>query len=71
MDLEFKEPIEEYIALFRKVPYFSDETAILPFLNPEYGDSGYDNRFNNEEQFKEKINLKMKNFLAKKMKEAT
>lgn len=57
--------------MFKKVPYFNDDTVFLPFMNPEYGNGTYDGRFNNQDQFKEKLNLKMKNFLAKKLQEAT
>ena len=49
LELEFKEPIEEYIAMFKKVPYFNDDTVFLPFMNPEYGNGTYDGRLNNQD----------------------
>lgn len=70
VDVEIREPVDEQVALFKKVQYFTAETTFLPFLNPDYGSGRYDGRFNNAEFFKDKISVKLRNFLAKKTREA-
>lgn len=70
VDVDIAEPIEEQLALFKKVQYFTNDTNFLPFLNPEYGPGRYDGRFNNAEFFKDKISVKLRNFLEKKTREA-
>lgn len=69
VDVNISEPVAEQLALFKKVQYFTGDTEFLPFLNPEYGSGRYDGRFNNAEFFKDRISVKLRNFLAKKTRE--
>lgn len=67
VQIDVGEPVDEQLALFKKLKYFNSETNFLPFMNTkEYGEGRYDGRFDNSEFFKDDIKEKLKKYLQEK-----